>query len=55
MEHDAMVKVIDRLILSGLKEPEAVGLVTQLLFEEAEDFVAIVDELYKLEITEKLN
>ena len=45
MEHTALVEVVDRLIASGLDEMKAMELVAQLLWEEADDFIRVRDDL----------
>lgn len=45
MEHEALVEVIDRLILSGLDETGALLLVARFLDEEAEDFFRTRDDM----------
>ena len=37
--HDAFNEIIDRLIESGMEEYDAIALVTQMMEEEARDFV----------------
>lgn len=44
---DVFNEVIDRLIQSGMEEYDAIALITQLLEEEAENFV-FFDKMYKL-------
>ena len=48
MEHEVLVEVIDRLILSGLDEVKALLLVARLLDEEAEGYLDAVDDLPKV-------
>ena len=45
MEHEALIEVVDRLIASGMGEIDALKLVTQFLWEEAEDFIRVRDDL----------
>lgn len=44
MEHEALIEVIDRLIMTGLDEVSATMLVARLLTEEAEDFLEAADD-----------
>ena len=37
--HDAFNEIIDRLIASGMEEYDAIALVTQMMEEEARDFL----------------
>ena len=45
--HDAFSETIDRLIAGGMDEYDAITLITQLLEQEAKQFIEI-DALYKL-------
>ena len=45
--HDAFSETIDRLIAGGMDEYDAIALITQLLEQEAKQFIEI-DALYKL-------
>ena len=40
MKHDYFNEIIDRLIVSGLKEYDAIALVTKMMEEEADGFIA---------------
>jgi len=46
--HDAFNEIIDRLIESGMEEYDAIALITQLLEQEARDFI-FLDDLFKVE------
>ena len=46
--HDAFNEIIDRLIESGMEEYDAIALVTQMMEEEARDFV-FWDDYYNRE------
>lgn len=45
MEHDYLIEVIDHLKETGMEELEAITLVSQLLEQEAYDFV-MINNLY---------
>lgn len=44
MEHDAMIRVIDILIDSGMEETEALYLMATVLQEESRAIVDLLDE-----------
>lgn len=46
--HDAFNETIDRLIAGGMNEYDAIALITQLLEQEARDFI-FLDDLFKVE------
>ncbi len=46
--HDAFNEIIDRLVASGMDEYDAIALITQLLEQEARDFI-LFDDLLKVE------
>ena len=55
MEHAALMEVVDRLIHSGLNESEALLMVGRLLYEEAEDFIKVMNEIDSLKNPEEMN
>ena len=46
--HDAFNETIDKLIAGGMDEYDAIALITQLLEQEARDFIQI-DDFFKTE------
>lgn len=47
--HDALHETIDRLVETGMDEYDAIALITQLLEQEAKEFIQF-DDLYKSEL-----